>query len=74
MSASTMTTSDLDYFLPSDATLFKHVPMQGLVRFSVALIILTALIAPDCCLTRSHVHGGRLDGLGPLCFSRAIER
>lgn len=73
MSAMAMTTKDLLLLRRSDATLFKNarIHLRVFVRFSAVLIILTALIAPDCCLTRSHVHDGYLDGLGSICFSRA---
>jgi hypothetical protein len=75
MFALTMTTSDLGLLSPRDATSFKSTRfhVRVLVRFSVALITLTALIAPDCCLTRSHAHGGYLDWFGPICFSRAVR-
>jgi hypothetical protein len=76
MSVSTMTTTDLGLLARGDASLLKsmRIPLRVLARSFAALTILTALFAPDCCLTRSHVHSGDLDGLGPVCFSRAVWR
>jgi hypothetical protein len=48
--------------------------LQALARSFAALIVLTALVAPDCCLTQSHDHGADPDGFGPTCFSHAAWR
>ena len=76
MSTLTMTTSDLGPLSPHAAISLKsaRIPLRILMNSFAALIILTALIAPDCCLTGSHAHGADLDGFGPICFSRAVWR
>ena len=76
MAALTMTTSDLGLLSPRLATSLKsaRAPLSVLARSFAALIVLTALIAPDCCLIRSHVHGADLEGFAPICFSRAVWR
>jgi hypothetical protein len=74
MSALTMTTGDLGPLSPHVAISLKsaRIPLRVLARSFAALIILTALIAPDCCLTGSHAHGAALDGFASICFSRAV--
>ena len=76
MSALTLTTSDFGLLSPHDAISLKsaRIPSRVLARSFAALIVLTAIIAPDCCLTGSHAHGADLDGFGPICFSRALWR
>jgi hypothetical protein len=76
MSVLTTTTSDPDLLSPHVAISLKsaRIPLLVLARSFAALIVLTALIAPDCCLTGSHAHGAGLDGFGPVCFSRAVWR
>jgi hypothetical protein len=76
MSVLTMTASDFGPLSPHVATSLKgaRIPLPILARSFAALIVLTALIAPDCCLTGSHAHGAGLDGFGPVCFSRAVSR
>jgi hypothetical protein len=76
MSALTMTTNDLGLLSPHVAISLKNarIPSRVLARSFAAAIVLTSLIAPDCCLTGSHAHGADLDGFGPLCFSRAVWR
>jgi hypothetical protein len=67
----TMTTSDLGLLSPRDAALLKsaHSFLWVLARSFAALIVLTALLAPDCCLTGTHVHSANPGGFGPICFS-----
>jgi hypothetical protein len=74
MSALTMTTSDLGLLSPHVAISLRNarIPLRIPAWSFAALIILTAIIAPNCCLTGSHAHGADLDGFGPICFSRAI--
>jgi hypothetical protein len=76
MTTLTMTTSDLGLLSPRDAASLKSARglLRVLARSFAALIVLTALVAPDCCLTGSHVHSADLDGFGPVCFSRAVWR
>jgi hypothetical protein len=76
MSVLTMTTSDLGLLSPHVAISLKsaRIPLRVLARSFAALIVLTALIAPDCCLTGSHVHGADLDGFVPVCLGRAVWR
>jgi hypothetical protein len=76
MSALTMTTGDLGPLSLRVAASLKsaRIALPGLARCFAALIVLTALIAPDCCLTGSHAHGPGLDGFGPVCFSRIVWR
>jgi len=76
MSALTMTTSDLGLLSPRDATSLERARslLRVLARSFAALIVLTALVAPDCCLTGSHAHGADLGGFAPVCFSRAVWR
>jgi hypothetical protein len=76
MTTLTLMTSDLDLLSPHVAVSLKsaRIPLRVLARSFAALIILTALIAPDCCLTGSHVHSADLDGFGPVCLSRAVWR
>jgi hypothetical protein len=76
MYALTMTTSDLGSLSPNVEASLKsaRIHLRVLARSFAALIVLTALIAPDCCLTGSHVHGADLDGFGRVCFSRAVWR
>jgi hypothetical protein len=76
MSTLTMTSSDLGMLSPHVAISLKsaRIPLRVLTRAFAALIALTALIAPDCCLTGSHAHGADLGGFGPMCFSRAVWR
>ena len=76
MYALTMTTCDLGLLSPNIETSLKsaRIRLRVLSRSFAALIVLTALITPDCCLTGSHVHGTDLDGFGRVCFSRAVWR
>jgi hypothetical protein len=76
MSALTMTTSDLGLLSPHVAISLNsaRIPLRVITRSFAALIVLTALIAPDCCLSGSHADGADLDGFGPVCFSRAVWR
>jgi hypothetical protein len=76
MSALTMTTGDLWPLSPHVAISVKsaRIPLWVFARSLAALVILTALVAPDCCLTGSHAHGADVDGSGPICFSRAVWR
>ena len=76
MSALTMTPGDLGLLPSRAATSLNSVRISSrlLARSFAALIVLVALIAPDCCVTGSHVHGADLDGFGPTCFSRAVWR
>ena len=76
MSELTMTTGDLGPLSPHAAISLRsaRVPLRVLARSFAAIIVLTALIAPDCCLTGSHAHGADFDGFAPLCFSRAVWR
>jgi hypothetical protein len=76
MYALTMTTSDLGPLSPNiEASLESaRVTLRVLARSFAALIVLSALIAPDCCLTGSHVHGADLDGFGRVCLNRAVWR
>ena len=76
MSELTMTASDLGLLSPRVATSLRRprIPLQVLAKSVAALIVLAALVAPDCCLNGSHVHGADLDGFGPTCFSRAVWR
>jgi len=76
MSALTMTTSNLGLLSPRVAISLKsgRIPLPVLARYFAALIVLIALVSPDCCLTGSHVHGVDLDGFAPICFSRAVWR
>jgi hypothetical protein len=76
MSALTMTTNDLGLLSPHVAISLKNarIPSRVLARSFAALIVLTALIAPDCCLAGSHAHGADRDGFVPICFSRAVWR
>jgi hypothetical protein len=76
MSTLTMTTSDLGLLSPHVVISLEsaRIPLRVLARSFAALIVLTALIAPDCCLTGSHALGADLDGIGPVCFSRVVWR
>jgi hypothetical protein len=76
MYALTTTTSDLGPLSPNIEASLKsaRVHSRVLARSFATLIVLTALITPDCCLTGSHVHGADLDGFGRVCFSRAVWR
>jgi hypothetical protein len=56
---------------PSDA---QTIPSRSLTKLVGALIVATALVAPDCCLIQSHDHGLNLDGLGSICFARVVWR
>jgi hypothetical protein len=76
MSALTLTTSDLGLAPPHVAISLRsaRIPLRVVARTFAALIVLTALVAPDCCLTGPHAHGADLDGFAPVCFSRAVWR
>jgi hypothetical protein len=76
MPALTMTMSDLRLLSPHAAFSLKssRILLRVLTWSFAALIVLTALITPDCCRTGSHAHGADLDGFGPVCFSRAVWR
>jgi hypothetical protein len=76
MSTLTMTPSDLGLLSPHVVISLEsaRIPLRVLARSFAALIVLTALIAPDCCLTGSHVHGADLDGFVPVCLGRAVWR
>jgi hypothetical protein len=67
----TMTTSDLGLLWRCDAASLKraHSFFRVLARSLAALLVLTALLAPDCCLTGTHVHSANPGGFGPICFS-----
>jgi len=41
-------------------------------RLLAAALVALAVLAPDCCLSGRHVHAGGPDGLGAICFSRAL--
>lgn len=76
MLALTMTTSDLHLLSTRDVASLKTAgtPLQVLIKSLAALIVLTALIAPDCCLRGSHAHGADFDGFAPVCFTGAAWR
>jgi hypothetical protein len=76
MSALVVTKSDLGLLSPHVGIPLKSasIPLRFLARSLAAMIVLIALIAPNCCLTGSHAHGADLDGFGTICFNRAVWR
>ena len=76
MSTSTISMGNLGLSSQSDVASLEnvHAPFRVFAGSFAALIILIALVAPDCCLTGSHVHSADLDGFGPVCSSRAVWR
>jgi hypothetical protein len=76
MSALTMKADEAGVRLPRAApsvpSLDFHAPM--LARSCAAVIVLTAILTPACCLNGSHAHGIGLDGIGPICFNRAARQ
>ncbi len=74
MSTLAITTGDLGLLSPRFEAASGGGPIlsQVLARTFAALIILTALVSPDCCLSGRHAHGADLDGLGSVCFKRAV--